>query len=294
MRYNNMKKILTALMVFTLSISVIGCSADQPVETNGTTKTTEASGTTTETVENKEIEVGVAFYPMKDILDLIAEDMKEEGYDLKVNEFTDYQAPNNLLNNKELDANMIQHDYFLQSFNEANDSELVTILPIYHATYALYSKEYTSLDEIPNGAVITLADDATNRSRALYLLGQAELLTFKDNKTVGLTLEDIETNPKNLKLDDQVPLTSLAQKYAETGMAVMYPTYAKSLELEGDEQRLYVEKQDEVTENYAISLVSRKDNQDSPEIKALIKHLTSDKVRQFLIDNYGWASSPAF
>ncbi|NLB23267.1 MAG: hypothetical protein GX833_08415, partial [Clostridium sp.] len=46
-----MKKILTALMVFTLSISVIGCSADQPVETNGTTKTTEASGTTTETVE---------------------------------------------------------------------------------------------------------------------------------------------------------------------------------------------------------------------------------------------------
>ena len=289
-----MKKILTALMVFTLSISVIGCSADQPVETNGTTKTTEASGTTTETVENKEIEVGVAFYPMKDILDLIAEDMKEEGYDLKVNEFTDYQAPNNLLNNKELDANMIQHDYFLQSFNEANNSDLVTIQPIYHATYALYSKDYTSIDEIPDGTVITLADDATNRSRALYLLGQAGLLTFKDNKTVGLTLEDIETNPKNLKLDDQVPLTSLAQKYSETGMAVMYPTYAKSLELEGDEQRLYVEKQDEVTKNYAISLVSRKDNQDSPEIQALIKHLTSDKVRQFLIDNYGWASSPAF
>jgi len=231
---------------------------------------------------------------MKDILDLIADDMKEDGYDLKVNEFTDYQAPNNLLNNKELDANMIQHDYFLQSFNEANDSDLVTIQPIYHATYALYSKEYTSIDEIPDGAVITLADDATNRSRALYLLGQAELLTFKDNKTVGLTLEDIESNPKNLKLDDQVPLTSLAQKYAETGMAVMYPTYAKSLELEGDEQRLYVEKQDDVTKNYAISLVSRKDNQDSPEIKALIKHLTSDKVRQFLIDNYGWASSPAF
>ena len=288
-----MKKILAALMVFTLSISAIGCSANQPGETNGTTKTTEATGTTTET-DNKEVEVGVAFYPMKDILDLIADDMKEDGYDLKVNEFTDYQAPNNLLNNKELDANMIQHDYFLQSFNEANDSVLVTIQPIYHATYALYSKEYTSIDEIPDGAVITLADDATNRSRALYLLGQAELLTFKDNKTVGLTLEDIESNPKHLKLDDQVPLTSLAQKYAETGMAVMYPTYAKSLELEGDEQRLYVEKQDDVTKNYAISLVSRKDNQDSPEIKALIKHLTSDKVRQFLIDNYGWASYPAF
>lgn len=268
-----------------MSVSVIGC-AKTPTET--TTSGSQASG------ENKTIKVGVAFYPMKDILELIQHDMKADGFDLNVNEFTDYQAPNNLLKSKELDANMIQHDYFLQSFNEANNSDLVTIQPIYHATYALYSKDYKSLEDIPEGAVITLADDATNRSRALYLLGQAGLLTFKDNKTTGLTLEDIETNPKNLKLDDQVPLTSLAQKYTETGLAVMYPTYAKSLELQGDEQRLYVEKQDDVTKNYAISLVSRSDNKDSVEIKALIKHLTSDKVKQFLIDNYGWASSPAF
>ncbi|NLY85949.1 MAG: ABC transporter substrate-binding protein, partial [Tissierellia bacterium] len=184
--------------------------------------------------------------------------------------------------------------YFLQSFNEANNADLVTVQPIYHATFALYSKDYTSIDEIPNGASITLPDDSTNLSRALYLLGQAGLLTFKDNKTIGLTLDDIESNPKNLKLDDQVPLTSLAQRYTETGLAIMYPTYAKSLELEGDEQRLFVEKQDQVTEGYAISLVARNDNKDSEKIKALIKHVTSDKVRQFLIDEYSWASSPAF
>ncbi len=270
-----MKKLLVTLMVFMLSISAVACSTPAPAE-------------------NKEIEVGVAFYPMKDILTLIQEDMKADGFDLKINEFTDYQAPNNLLKNKELEANMIQHDYFLQSFNQANDSDLVTIQPIYHATFALYSKEFTDLEQIPEGAAITLADDSTNLSRSLYLLGQAGLLTFKDGKTTGLTLEDIESNPKNLKLDDQVPLTSLAQRYTETGLAVMYPTYAKSLELDGDDQRLYVEKQDEVTKSYAISLVSRSDNQDSAEIKALIKHLTSDKVRQFLIDNYGWASTPAF
>ncbi|NLV88257.1 MAG: ABC transporter substrate-binding protein, partial [Tissierellia bacterium] len=222
------------------------------------------------------------------------DDLKEDGYELIIHEFTDYQAPNNLLFNKELDANMIQHDYFLQSFNKANNSDLVTVQPIYHATFALYSKDYTTIDEIPNGASITLPDDSTNLSRALYLLGQAGLLTFKDNKTVGLTLEDIESNPKNLQLDDQVPLTSLAQRYTETGLAIMYPTYAKSLELVGDEQRLFVEKQDQVTEGYAISLVARNDNKDSEKIKVLIKHITSVKVRQFLIYEYSWASSPAF
>lgn len=244
--------------------------------------------------QNKEVNLGVSFYPMKDILELIKEDYEDQGYSLKIHEFSDYQTPNNLLKEKELDANMIQHDYFLQAFNEANDAELETILPIYHATFALYSQDYKSLDELPEGASITMPDDATNYSRALYLLGQAGLLTFKDNKSLDLNLEDIEDNPKNLQLDDKVPLTSLAQRYTETGLAIMYPTYAKSLELEGDEERLYVEKQDEITKGYAISLVARPDNKGSQAIKDLIELISSDKVRDFLLENYSWASSPAF
>lgn len=270
-----MKRRILLLSLLVLSLSIFGCSKPSPDE-------------------DKEISVGVSFYPMKDILLLVEDDLQEEGFTLKINEFSDYQTPNNLLKDKELDANMIQHDYFLQSFNESNNSNLKTVKPIYHATFALYSKDYTSLDQIPDGASITLADDATNLSRSLYLLGQAGLLTFKDNKTIGLTIDDIDSNPKSLVLNDQVPLTSLAQRYQETGLAVMYPTYAKSLELEGDEQRLYVEEQDDITKGYAISLVSRDDNKESEKIKALIKVISSDKVRQFLIDQYGWASTPAF
>lgn len=275
MKKTNMKRNLLVLAILVLSISLIGCKK-------------------TVSEDDKEIRVGVSFFPMKDLLLLVEDDLKEEGYELKIDEFSDYQTPNNLLKDNELDANMIQHDYFLQSFNKANDADLVTIQPLYHATFALYSREYNTIDEIPNGTSITLPDDATNLSRALYLLGQAGLLTFKDDKTIDLTIDDIESNSKDLKLDDQVPLTSLAQRYVETEIAIMYPTYAKSLELVGDEQRLYVEKQDDVTEGYAISLVSRNDNKDSEKIKALIKHLTSEKVRQFLIDEYSWASSPAF
>lgn len=271
-----MKKLLSTILLFTMGISLAACTPAQPAP------------------ENKEIKVGVAFYPMKDILLLIQNDLKAEGYDLKINEFTDYQTPNNLLKTEELDANMIQHDYFLQSFNKANAATLVTVQPIYHATFALYGKKYASVADIPEGTTITLPDDATNLSRALYLLNQAGLITLKEGKTVGLTLEDIASNPKKLKLDDRVPLTSLAQRYTETGMAVMYPTYAKNLQLQGDQERVYVEKLDDVTKNYAISLVARENNKDSAKIKALIKHLTSDKVRQLLLKDYSWASTPAF
>lgn len=284
-----MKKFLLLLTALVISVSFVGCQGSNKDESN------EMQPNKTEiTDDNKEIRVGVAFFPMKEILLLAQEDLKEEGYDLKIEEFSDYQTPNNLLQNQELDTNMIQHDYFLQSFNQANQGDLVTVQPLYHATFALYSKDYEALDQIPQGASITMPDDPTNFSRALYLLGQAGLLTFKDNKTIDLKTEDIESNPKDLKFDDQVPLTSLAQRYTETGLAVMYPTYAKSLKLLGDEQRLYVEKQDDVTRGYAISLVAREDNQDSKKIQALIKHITSDKIRQFLIDDYSWASTPAF
>lgn len=266
-----MKKLLSILVVL---LVLVGCSPKQ--------------------AENDVLNVGVSFYPMKDLLLLVEDDLKEAGITLNIHEFSDYQTTNNLLKDGELDANMIQHHYFLLAFNNANDADLEVIMPIYHATFALYSVNYTELDQIPDNATITLADDATNLSRSLYLLDQAGLIEVDKEKSTSLTLDDVTSNPKNLNLTDQVPLTSLSQRYVETELAVMYPTYARNLELEGDEQRLYVEVADDVTEGYAISLVSRSDNKDEEKIKKLMDALNSDKVRDYLIENYDWASTPAF
>ncbi|NLW14940.1 MAG: ABC transporter substrate-binding protein [Erysipelothrix sp.] len=266
-----MKKLLSSLIVMLL---LVGCSAKP--------------------VEDSVLNVGVSFFPMKDILILIEDDLKEAGIELKIHEFADYQTPNNLLKEKELDANMIQHKYFLEAFNTANDADLEVVLPIYHATFALYSQDYENLDEIPEGSSITLPDDATNLSRALYLLDQAGLIELDKTTPASVTVDDIVSNPKSLKFDDLVPLTSLAQRYTETKLAVMYPTYAKSLELVGDAERLYVEKQDAVTEDFAISLVARDDNAKDAKIEKLIELIKQDKVRDFLIKEYSWASKPAF
>lgn len=268
-----MKKIILTVITLVLTFILVSCSRG---------------------IENDEIHVGVSFYPMKDILELVENDLNKAGYKLVIHEFSSYQVANDALNNKELDFNMIQHEYFLEEFNKANNANLEVILPIYHATFALYSSEYSDLDSLPEGSKITLPDDSTNYSRALYLLGQAGLLTFKDNKTLNLTIEDVLTNPKNLDLSDKVPLTTLANRYKETKLAIMYPTYAKSLELVGNQDRLYLEKTDIVTEGYAIGLASRQDNKKSDKFEVLSKLIKSDKVKEFLIRDYGWASKPAF
>ncbi len=265
-----MKKVITLMI---LGLLLVGCTAKK---------------------EEHILDIGVSFFPMKDILELIEEDLEKENIKLNIHEFSDYQTPNSLLKDKELDANMIQHQYFLNAFNEANDSDLEVVMPIYHATFALYSKTLTDINDLEEGASITMPDDATNYARALYLLHQAGLIELSLDNAPNFSEADVISNPKNLKFEDKVPLTSLAQRYVETELAVMYPTYAKSLELEGDAERLYVEKSDAVTEGFAISLVSRNDNKDSDEIKKLIELLGTDKVRNFLIEEYDWASTPAF
>ncbi len=244
------------------------------------------------TTNENEIIVGVSFEPVKTILNLIKDDLEADGFTLTIKEFG--LAANNLaLKDNEIDANLIQHQFFLNSFNEANQSDLKIVFNLYHATYSLYSSEITTLNDLDDNTLITLPDDESNKTRAFYLLDQAGLITLNDKTKHKITEEDIISNEKNLQFE-YIALDGIAQRYKETKYAVMYPTYARALNLEGDEQRLYVELTDEITKGYAISLAVRANDQNNPKIKALILHLQSEKVRNYLLEEYGWASMPAF
>lgn len=266
-----MKKVLSILSFMVLMVLLVGCKKD----------------------DSKDIRVGVAFYPMGDILNLIKEDVKKDGYNLIIEDISDYQANNRYLKDGDLDANMIQHQHFLNLFNKNNNANLVVASPIYHATFVLYAKEYTEVSQIPDGAMLTVPEDPTNLSRTLYLLHQAGIITLKEGSYLNATMADILVNHKNVVFDP-IHQDSLAHKYKETGLAVMYPKDALSLELSGNQQQLFVEQQDDITNGYAISLVTRQDHLESEKMQVLLKHIKTQKVRDFLNTEYGWASIPAF
>src|SRR5690554_6781376 len=236
--------------------------------------------------------IGVSFFPMDEVVELIEEDLKDAGFNVKIIYYSnDYVTPNVQLKDKEIDINLIQHFYFMEEFNEAQNANLVLAQPIYHATFALYSPEYTNVLEIPTDekVTITLPNDATNLRRAINLLYLAELIDLPEDKVGNATLDDIlPTSRVNFNFD-LVPLNTLSQRYLETGLAIMYPTYALDLNLEGDEQRLFVEPQTDFTNGFAISAVAREDNIDSEFIQKFIELVTQDKVRDLLVEKYSWA-----
>lgn len=269
-----MKKLLSIVFIFVTSLSLIACQ---------------------NTKSEKDIYVGSSIPIVTAILNEISEDISDVGYNLIIEQYSDYVAPNMALAANEIDANLLQHGVYMNNFNNANDTDLTVVLPLYHATFALYSKEYTEISEIPNGAEIVLPDDDSNFSRGLYLLSQAELITLnEDSNKYALTLDDVLENPKNLDFSKRAPVNTIATFYDEVGLAIMYPNNAQSLELEDGEQQLFVEMEDDVTLGLAISLVARQDNKDSDKINVLIDALKTDKVRNYLNENYGWASNPAF
>ncbi|GAB3579584.1 MetQ/NlpA family ABC transporter substrate-binding protein [Leifsonia lichenia] len=115
----------------------------------------------------------------------------KEGIDIQVVGFRDYTQANPALADKQIDLNLFQHLQFLANYDVNANQNLVPISSTQVVPLPLYSKKYTKLDEIPQGAKIAIPNDATNQARALLVLQKAGLLTLKDGGNTLATPADI-------------------------------------------------------------------------------------------------------
>lgn len=255
----------------------------------------EKEGNKSETVQEKEnekvtLKVASLIPPMTEILELVEPTLAEEGIELEMVVLGDNVQPNTALANGEVDANFFQHVPYMEEFNRTNDAELVPIKPIYFANYGVYSKEYQTMDELPEGSVVAIANDLSNIDRSLALLAQHDVITLREKTGTYYTQADIVENPKKLKFEE-VDLLMLARMYDDADAVVMTPAYAAPLGLTPKSDALLTEG----TENdFAITLIARKDNVDSEPIQKLAQAMTSQEVREFLEENYDETAIPAF
>ena len=228
--------------------------------------------------------------PMTEILEIAKDLLKEQDIELEIVHVSDNIQPNAAVASKEVDANFFGHGLFMEMYNENNDANLVVVKPIYHAALGLYSKNYHSIEELPEGATIAIPNDSTNRGRALAFLDDKGVIKLNEEAGVFGTLQDIEENPNNYEFVE-VDLLMLARMYDDADASVMYPSYAKPLNLLPSRDALLVE---DPIDDFAISLIAREDNADSELIQKLAEAMTSEDVRKFLEENYPESAIPAF
>lgn len=225
------------------------------------------------------IKVAATTTPMPEVVRAAAEAI-EGPYEVELVEVADYTQPNTMLAAGELDANFVQHPPFMEDFNAANGSDLVAIEPVYLTVVGTYSSKHESMDEIPEGGHIVVPQDLSNQSRALQMYAAAGLITLDPEVDKWqVTIKDITKNPRNLKFTE-VDLMQLNAAYPEADGVFLHGTFARQLGLSPEKDAIAVEQDPQ----FAVSLVSRADNEDSDAIKALAKAFHSDKVRAVLDD----------
>ncbi|WP_392454935.1 MetQ/NlpA family ABC transporter substrate-binding protein [Chryseomicrobium aureum] len=274
-----MKKLLALVAILVLFLAACG-NNDEAAPAEDATETNE---TTT-------LKVASLIPPMTEILELVKPTLAEEGIELEVVVLGDNVQPNAALAAEEVDANFFQHVPYMEEFNRSNDANLVPITPIYFANYGVYSKEFASIEELPEGATVTIANDISNIDRSLSLLAQHGVITLGEKQDNYYTQADITENPKNLVFEE-VDLLMLARTYDDADAVVMTPAYAAPLGLTPKSDALLTEGTDN---DFAITLVAREDNKEDEAIQKLAEVMTSDAVREFLEENYDETAIPAF
>lgn len=228
--------------------------------------------------------------PHAEILNFVKPQLAKEGVDLKVKEFTDYIQPNVQVAEKRLDANFFQHQPYLDEFNKAKGTDLVSVTGVHIEPLGVYSTKLKQLDELPSGATVVIPNDATNGGRALLLLDKAGVIKLKDNKNILSTVKDVAENPKNIKFRE-LEAATIPRVLTQVDAALINTNYALEAKLNPEKDALAIEGSDSP---YVNILVARPDNKDSEDMKKLAAALHSPEVKQFINEKYKGAVVPAF
>ena len=273
-----MKKInFLIIAVLTLALVLSGCGS-------------KSTGSSTSANGKKKIVVGATPVPHAEILNFVKPILAKQGIDLEVKEFTDYVTPNIALNDKEIDANFFQHVPYMNDFASKKGIKLVAVAKVHVEPLGAYSKKIKSKDEIKNGAIVAIPNDATNEGRALLLLQAQGLIKLKDTNGLTQTPKDVVENPKNLQFKE-LEAAQLPRVLQDVDFAIINTNFALDAKLNPTKDAIFIEDKNSP---YANVLVTRPDNQNDPSIQALVKVLNSAEVKKFIEDKYKGAIVPAF
>ncbi|WP_420834800.1 MetQ/NlpA family ABC transporter substrate-binding protein [Candidatus Chlamydia sanziniae] len=141
------------------------------------------------------IRIAASPIPHAELLYTLQGEAKTLGLKLKILPIDDYRIPNRLLLDKQIEANYFQHEAFLQDECRRYGSlgKLVPFIKVHLEPMGIYSKKFSSLQELKNKRkiTITIPVDCTNAQRALQLLEECQLIISKQPIDLNTTSRDV-------------------------------------------------------------------------------------------------------
>ena len=289
-----MKKVLAIVLAALLIVAALaGCAAkSETADTAADSTTTDTAAAETTGGKLEVLKVGASSTPHAEILEQVRDTLAAEGYDLQIVVYDDYVLPNQSLADGSLDANYFQHTPYLNSFNAANGTDLVSAAKIHYEPFGLYGNGVDSVDAIASDATILIPADDSNETRALLLLAQEGLIELPADASAekGVTTLDIvdaKGHDVQALQADTVP-AQLANSNEGT-VAVINGNYALQAGLHASDALAIEDASGDAAQTYANIVACRAGEESSAKIQALVKALQSDAVKEYIEKTYNGA-----
>ena len=208
--------------------------------------------------------------------------------DLEIIETEDYYTPNRAVSDGDADANFFQHVPFFDNEKAENGYKISNVGGIHIEPFGFYSKKYSSLDELPDGAHIITSNSVADHGRVLEILAKEGLITLKDGvDSLSATKEDIIDNPHNFDFSIEVNPEQLtnALEDAQADLVAINGNYAIGAGLKPSSDALLLEQADQ-NNPYVNIVVCQEGHEEDAKIKALVEVLQSDAIVSFIKQNW--------
>ncbi|MFS0712416.1 MetQ/NlpA family ABC transporter substrate-binding protein [Microbacterium sp. 2P01SA-2] len=193
----------------------------------------------------------------------------DEGIEVEIVDFTEYTQPNPALSAGELDLNQFQHIIYLATYNVNADDDLVAIGSTATYPLGLYSTQYDSIDEIPEGATVAVPNDESNQARGLLVLQAQGLVELKDGGSVFSTTADVEPGSKVKveALDAALTATSLP----DVAAAIINNDFVEDAGLKFDDALATDDPSDPSAQPYINVFAAKAEDADNPTYQKLVE-----------------------
>lgn len=269
-------------------------STDAAAETTKTSETAVSEATGSETAvsgETRVVKLGLTGVIYEDIWNPIKEELAKEGIDLEYVQFSDYSLPNEALNAGEIDINAFQHHAYFNNDVEKNGYDITPIADTFIIAMNLYSDKVKSVDEIKDGDVIAIPDDASNGGRALKVLASAGLITLKAEAGANPTVADIDTY--NVKIEiKEMGAADIPSVLPDVTAAVVNGNYA--LDYGIDPSTAIFEEKDYDDDSYFCLMAVRSSDADDAVYKRIVELFQSETTKQIFQDEFNGYFVPAW
>ena len=232
------------------------------------------------------ITVGTTGTPYTELLTQAKIQLAKDGWDVQIEKNVDYQKINEDVLNGTLDAHLFAHQTYIDSYNDVNGTNLVSIDKISYEVYGIYSALNQDLTKKSNGVAIGIPQDATRKARALLFMQDIGWITLKEEVGITAILDDITENPKNLQFKEYTQDT-ISQVMNETEYCVIGADMAIMAGLDVEEGVLKTETDSCDSTNAFVSLlITTEENMQEEKIKVLSAALKSAQTKTYVEETY--------